>query len=207
MKPLLIAIATLASATIFAQQATPPESKSNIEKFLATPGTVFVTESKFLGTLNFKDGSDVTINVNAVVIWDYTSPEKKLKAIKFGTFGPKGRADVFIDDFELTNLQKYFSILDQEAAQNKLDQEAAQNKPSGSDSQIGREVNYKLRSGLYFECNVKSYISDFNVRVGIFDSYMATMTKKNKDLEKLKTLLTTGAKWLEDYPQKVSHAH
>jgi hypothetical protein len=202
MKPLLIAIATLASATIFAQQATPPESKSNIAKFLATPGTVFVTESKFLGTLNIKGsmyGSDVRIDVNAVVIWDYTSPEKKLKAIKFGTLGfYEGWVDVFIDDFELTNLQKYFGI---------LDQEAAQNKPSGSDSQIGRQVNYKSRSGLYFECTVKSYISDGHVRVGIFDSSTVIMTKRDKELEKMKTLLTTGAKWLEDYPQKVSHAH
>lgn len=197
MKAFLIAVALLASATTFAQLVTPPESKSNTAKFLSTPRTVFVTDAKNLGNFKVNNLSlfgndpsrDVSMSVTAVVVWDYTSPEKKLKAIRFRATGfYEGFVlDVFIDSDELADLQKFFGI---------FDQEAAQFKPS---KDYWRRVAFESRGGLTFA--LEAYDDKRDLRVGVFDRSIYMLSK---DREKMKAMLATGAKWLEDYPQQAS---
>jgi hypothetical protein len=197
MKTLLLAATMLVSATTLAQLVTPPESKSNTAKFLSTPGTVFVTDAKNLGNFKVNNLSlfgndpsrDVSMSVTAVVVWDYTSPEKKLKAIRFRATGfYEGFVlDVFIDNDELADLQKFFGI---------LDQEAAQFKPS---KDYWRRVAFESRGGLTFA--LEAYDDKRDLRVGVFDRSIYMLSK---DREKMKAMLTAGAKWLEEYPQQAS---
>jgi hypothetical protein len=197
MRTLLFAAAMLVSATAFAQIVTPPQSNSNTAKFLSTPGAVFVTDAKNLG--NFKvnnlslfgndPGRDVSMSVTAVVVWDYVSPDRKLKAIRFRATGfYEGFVlDVFIDNDELADLQKYFGI---------FDQEAAQFKPS---KDYWRRVAFESRGGLTFA--LEAYDDKRDLRVGVFDRSIYMLSK---DREKMKNILTAGAKWLDEYQQPVS---
>lgn len=197
MKALIIAVALLASATTFAQLVTPPESKSNTAKFLSTPRTVFVTDAKNLGSFKVNNVSmfgidlkdQASISVTAVVVWDYTSPEKKLKAIRFRAFQfyEGFVVDIFVDSDELVDLQKFFGI---------FDQEAAQFKPS---KDYWRRVAFESRGGLTFA--LEAYDDKRDLRVGVFDRSIYMLSK---DREKMKTMLATGAKWLEEYPQQAS---
>jgi hypothetical protein len=175
----------------------PPESKSNTAKFLSTPGAVFVTDANSLGNFKVNNLSlfgdspkgDVSMSVTAVVIWDYTSPEKKLKAMRFRATGfYEGFVlDVFIDSDEVADLQKFFGI---------FDQEAAQFKPS---KDYWRRVSFKSRGGLTFA--LEAYDDKRDLRVGVFDRSIYMLSK---DRERMKTILASGVKWLEDYPQQVS---
>lgn len=195
MRTALLPALLLFASTTFAQVVTPPESKSNTAKFLATPGSVFVTDAKNLGNFKVNNlslfGNDpsreVSMSVTAVVVWDYTSPEKKLKAIRFRATGYyEGFVlDVFIDSDELADLQKFFGV---------FDQEAAQFKPS---KDYLRRVAFESRGGLTFA--LEAYDDKRDLRVGVFDRSIYMLSK---DRDKMKTMLASGARWLEEYPQQ-----
>lgn len=176
------------SATAFSQQVMPPQSKSEMAKFLSTDNLIFVTDGKDFGSFDISDsyltGSGEKMQVTAVVIWDYKQPNEKFKALRFRAinFYQGFTVDLYIDYDELGDLQKFWPI---------FDQESENFKPSKG---YWRRVEFKSRGGVGF-C-LDAYDNKRDLNISIFDRSVYLLTK---DRDRIKNMISDAKSWLDDY--------
>lgn len=148
-------------------------------------------DARDLGTFKVDEswmGTDaLTIKVTAIVTWDYTKPQEKVRAMRFRTNGFYGNfdLDLFIDDDELDGLLKFFQVFDEEAKKFK------------PEKNTWRRVEFTSRGGLGMALEAYDDKRDLRVEVLNRSAYMLT-----KDREKMKTILTEGQAWLKAYNRK-----